>query len=224
MPRIEGVRAVTTSPLPEDDPGLIERLDAGEPPGSPEEAQARAPYERLFQRIRDLDDIAPSNGWEDRAVARWSTARSRRRVGIALGLTAAMGLAAAALLQPCAARTSEPGLQVAVSAARGAPRRGDHVVGDVLHARARIERAHVDLRIYLDTRLVARCPGTEQCRRDASIVELDWKLVEPGTYRVVVFSSSSDIPPPVDGTVDQDLLEARNAGASSATETITVGL
>lgn len=224
MSRVEGVHVVTTRPPPEDDPGVVERLDAGEPPSSPEEAQARAPYERLFERIRDLDDVAPSTGWEDRAVARWSSARNRRRAGIALGLTAAVGLAAAAaLLQPCAARTSGPGLQVAVSTEHGDSRRGDHVVGDVLHARARIEQAHVDLRIYLDTRLVARCPGLAQCQRDASIVELDWKLLEPGTYRVVVLSSSSDIPPPMDGTVDRDLLEARNAGASSATETITVG-
>jgi hypothetical protein len=223
MPRVEGDHAVTTSTPPEDDPGVIERLDAGEPPSSPEEAQARAPYERLFERIRNLDDIAPSNGWEDRAVARWSSARSRRRVGIALGLTAAVGLAAAALLQPCTVRTSGPGLQVAVSTPRGASRRGGYVVGDVLHARARMDRAHLDLRIYLDTRLVARCPGSEQCQRNASIVELDWKLVEPGKYRVVVFSSPVDIPPPVDGTVDRDLLEARRAGASSATETITVG-
>jgi len=214
---------VTTNPPPEDDDGVIERLDAGEPPSSLEEAQARAPYERLFERIRNLEDIAPPSGWEDRAVARWSSARSRRRVGIALGLTAAMGLAAVALLQPCASRTSGPELQVAVSAARGTSRRGDHVVGDVLHARARMERAHGDLRIYLNTRLVARCPGSEQCRRDASIVEIDWELVEPGTYMVVVFSSPSEIPPPVDGTVDRDLLEVRKIGASSATETVTVG-
>jgi hypothetical protein len=214
---------VTTRPPPEDDPGVIERLDAGEPPSSPEEAQARAPYELLLERIRGLDDIAPPPGWEDRAAARWSSARTRRRAGIALGLTAAVGLAAAIVLQPCTAPTTGLRLQVAVSKVPGASRRGDNAVGDVLHVRASLDRAHVDLRIYLDTRLVVRCPGSELCRRDASFVEIDWKFAEPGRYRVVVLSSESDIPPPVDGTIDRDLLEARNAGASTATETVPVG-
>lgn len=201
---------------------MLERLDAGEPPGSPEEAQARAPYERLVERIRDLDDIAPAAEWEDRAVARWSSARTRRRVRIALGLTASVGLAAAILLQPCTTQTTAHGLQVAVSTAAGVSRRGDHAVGDVLHVQARTDRAHVDLRVYLNTRLVARCPGSEQCRRDASLVQIDWKLMEPGTYEVVMLSSASDIPPPVHGTIERDLLEARNAGASSVTETVPV--
>jgi hypothetical protein len=63
----------TTKPL--DDLDVLERLDAGLPPSSPEEAAARGPYERLFARIRDLEDVAPPAGWEERALARWRRER-----------------------------------------------------------------------------------------------------------------------------------------------------
>jgi hypothetical protein len=55
----------------DDDLDVIDRLDAGLPPSSPEEAAARAPYERLTARIRDLEDVEPPAGWKERAVARW---------------------------------------------------------------------------------------------------------------------------------------------------------
>jgi hypothetical protein len=216
---------VTPPPPDDDDPGIIERLDTGEPPRSAEEAQARAPYERLLERIRDLEDVAPSPGWEDRAAARWASVRARRRAGIAVGVTAAVGLAVAIVLRPCAAPTT--GLQVSMLAPPGVSRRGDHVVGDVLHVRAPLDRPHVELRVYLDTgldtRLVVRCPGDESCRRDASFIELDWTSAEPGRYQVVVLSSESDIPPPVDRTSDRDLLVARNAGVRIEIQTVPVG-
>lgn len=50
---------------------VIERLDAGEPPRTSEEARAREPYERLIARLRDLALIDPPSGWEGRAMARW---------------------------------------------------------------------------------------------------------------------------------------------------------
>src|SRR6185295_1073344 len=129
MHGIEGDHAVTTKPPSDDDLGVLERLDAGEPPSSPEEAQARAPYQRLFARVRSLDDVEPPSGWEDRAAARWSAAQTkRRRARIAVGLTAATGLAAAILLTLCTAQISGSGLQVAVSPAPGTPRRGDPAV------------------------------------------------------------------------------------------------
>jgi hypothetical protein len=190
---------------------MIERLDAGEPPSSPEEAQARAPYERLLARIRDLDDIAPPAGWEDRAVARWSGARRKRRFAIALGTaTAAAAVAAVFLLQPCAAPTAT-GLEVAVSRPPGSTRRGDAAVGDSLRASARSDQPHVELRVYLETRLVARCPGCPSCRRDGSALKLDWKLGEAGRYQIILLSSSSDIPAG-DGILDRDLLNAQGAG------------
>ena len=203
---------MTAGGSPDDDPGMIERLDAGEPPSSPEEAQARAPYERLLARIRDLDDIAPPAGWEDRAVARWSGARRKRRLGIALGtaVAAAAALAAVLLLQPCAAPTAT-GLEVAVRPQPGSTRRGDVAVGDSIHASARSDQAHVELRVYLETRLVARCPGSPSCRRDGSVLELDWRLGEAGRYQIILLSSSSDIPAG-NGTLDRDLLDAQGAG------------
>ena len=211
---------MTTGASPDDDPGMIERLDAGEPASSPEEAEARAPYERLLARIRDLDDIAPPGDWEDRAVTRWSGARRRRRLGIALGATAAAALAAVLLLQPCAA-PAPTGLEVAVITAPGLTRRGDAAVGDLLRVRARLDRTHVELRIYLGTRLVTRCPGSAPCRHDGSVTELEWKLSEAGTYQIVLLSSTSNIPAG-DGTLDRDLLDARVAGASIETRPLTV--
>src|SRR6185295_14262017 len=69
-----------------DDADLIARLDAGEPPLSSDEAAARAPYERLFARTRDLDDnIEPPPGWKERALACWKRYRRRRARGRARG-------------------------------------------------------------------------------------------------------------------------------------------
>lgn len=203
---------MTTGSSPDEDPGLIERLDAGDPPRTPEEAQARAPYERLLERIHDIDDIVPAPGWEDRAVRRWSAARRKRRLGIAVGVGVAVAVAAVLLLQLRAA-PSEHRLELAVQDPHGSTRRGDAAVGDVLRVRTRVDQAHLELRVYLSTGLVARCPGSTQCRHDASIMELDWTLAEPGTYQIVVLSSSSSIPAG-DGTLDRDLLDARGAGAS----------
>lgn len=207
---------MTAGSSPDEDPGLIERLDAGEPPQTPEEAQARAPYQRLLERIHDVDDIVPAAGWEDRAVMRWFAARRRRRLGIALGAVVAVAVAAMLLLL----RTA-PRLELAVLDAHGSTRRGDAAVGDLLRARARVDQAHLELRVYLGTGLVARCPGSTQCRHDASVMELDWALAEPGTYAIVVLSSSSSIPAG-DGTIDRDLLDARNAGTNIETRRLSV--
>lgn len=191
-------------------PGMIERLDAGEPPASPEEAQARAPYEQLVQRIRGLDDIAPPAGWEDRAAARWSRGRRRRRLIMAAGATA-VAAAAVLVLRPCAA-PGVPGLEVAVLAEPGSRPRGDAAIGDRLQARARLERPHTELRIYLGARRIARCPGSAQCQHGASALAIDWRLVEAGTYQIIVLSSDASIPAG-DGTLDSDVLAARGAGA-----------
>jgi hypothetical protein len=194
-----------TTPL--DDDSVIERLDAGEPPSSPEEAQARAPYEALLGRIEAMEDVAPPAGWEDRAVTRWSVGRRRRRIAVALAASATIGLLGVLLLQPCAMPSAQP-LEVAVLTAPGSTRRGDAAVGDTLRVRARVDRPHVELRIYTGTNLIARCPDSERCRRDASIVELEWKLVESGAYQIVALSSASEISAPTDGGADRDLLEA----------------
>lgn len=206
----------------DDGPDMIERLDAGESPRSPEEAEARAPYERLLGRIRDLEEIAPPAGWEDRAMTRWSVVRRKRRFGIALGVGASVALAAVLLLQLCTPRRAE-GLEVAVVSGSGAARRGDAAVGDVLHARARVGSPHVELRIYLGTARIARCPGNPECRGDASSMEIAWPLADPGTYEIVVLSSSVDIPAG-DGTRDRDLLEAQEVGVHIETRSLQIAL
>lgn len=204
----------------DEDPDLIERIEAGEPPRSPEEAHARVPYERLMQRMRDLGDIDPPTGWEDRAVARWSVARRKRRLGVVVGATTALALAAVIVLRPCAVQ-SEPRLELAAITAAGTTHRGEAAMGDVLRARARIDRANVELRIYLQARLVARCPGSTACQRDSSSWQIEWTLIEAGSYEVVVLWSDSRIPAG-DGTLDRDLLEARGAGAGDETQRLTV--
>lgn len=208
-----------TEPPDDDQPGdpandwaMINRLDAGEPASSPEEARARAPYEQLFERIRDLDVIAPPAGWEDQAVTRWEAARRKRRLGIALGAATAAGLAAVFLLQLCAA-PSTVRLEVAVLAPPGSTRRGDAAVGDLVRVRVHDDQTHLELRVYLGTALVARCPGSTACRRNAALVEFDWNLAEAGVYQIVLLSSSSDIPAG-NGALDRDLLDARGAGVS----------
>jgi hypothetical protein len=211
---------MTTGSSSDEDLDVIERLDAGEPPRSAEEAQARAPYEKLLVRVRDLDDVDPPPGWEDRAASRWSAARRKRQRGMLVGAAASVAVAVAAvlLLQPCSPAHR---LEVATLTERGSQRRGDTAVGDRLHARARVDRPHVELRIYLGTRRVARCPDDAMCRRDASALEIDWEIREAGTYRLVVLSSASSIPAG-DGTLDRDLLDARGAGASIESQSFPV--
>ncbi|HEX4419562.1 MAG TPA: hypothetical protein VH165_16730 [Kofleriaceae bacterium] len=202
---------------------MFDRLDAGEPPRSPEEAEARAPYERLLERVRDLEDIAPPAGWEHRAMTRWSVARRTRRRGAALGAaTAAVALAAVILLQLCSA-PSAPGLELAVVSGSGVTRRGDAAVGDVLQVRTHAGLPHVELRIYLGTALIARCPGNPACRGDASAMQLDWALADAGMYEIVILSSSAAIPAG-DGTHDRDLLDAHTAGVQIETRSLKVAL
>ena len=213
---------MTSRSSSDEDPGMIERLDAGEPPRSADEAQARAPYEKLLGRIRDLDDIDPPPGWEDRAVSRWSAARRKRRRGALAGAAASVVIAAAAviLLRPCASPATHR-LELAEIIERGSQRRGNAAVGDRLHARARVDQPHVELRVYRGTQRVARCPDEPPCRRDAAALQIDWDLTEAGMYEVVVLSSASSIPPG-DGTLDRDLLDARGAGVSIESQSFPV--
>jgi hypothetical protein len=213
---------VTTLPPTDEDAEVIERLDAGEPARSAEEAAARAVYERLFARLRDSEDITPAAGWEDRAVARWAAAK-RRRWSIGAAAVIAAGVAGTLVLLPCSrARVSPSGLEVAVLGGSETVRRQDPAVGGLLRVRGGVDRPHVELRIYLDTRLVARCPGDDSCRVEETTIELDRRLTEPGNYRVVRLSSASAIPPPTEDGVDRDLLEARNVGANLDVRAIVV--
>jgi hypothetical protein len=81
----------TTPPV--DDLDLLDRLDAGLPPRSPEEAAARVPYERLIARIRELEDVKPLPGWEERAMARWRAERDRSTPAPRSGVTSCCTMA-----------------------------------------------------------------------------------------------------------------------------------
>jgi hypothetical protein len=210
MSGIQRGKAVTETPPPDEDLAVLERLDAGEPPGSPEEAQARAPYEHLFERLRNLEDISPPAGWEDRAADRWRAARRRRRLRFALGATATVGALAAVLLLLFRPSPSLA-LTVVVTNDQGVPHRGDAMVGNLLQAQAQVDQAHVEVRLYRDDKLVAQCPGMPQCRVDASVIELTWKLTDPGRYKTIVFSSAEAIPPS-EGRLDLDQVNANNPG------------
>jgi hypothetical protein len=57
-----------------------------------DDAEVRAQYPGLIVRIRDLEEIEPPPGWEERALARWRAARRKRRrlVLLAAAMVAAM--------------------------------------------------------------------------------------------------------------------------------------
>jgi hypothetical protein len=57
----------------------LARLDSGDPPLTMEEAAARAPYEQLLARIRNLAEIEPPEGWQERAARRLNSAGRGRR-------------------------------------------------------------------------------------------------------------------------------------------------
>lgn len=204
---------------PEDEPDFMDLIEAGDSPRSPEEAQARAPYERLIERIREQRDISPPAGWKERGIARWAAVRRRRRIGKIAGAAAAATVAIL-LLQLCG-RSSGAGLELAVRAPSGSVHRGDAAVGDALHVRARADQAHFELRVYLGVSLVARCPGSPGCRVEGSVTELDWPLAAPGSYQIVTLSSASAIPDG-DRTIDRDLLDARSAGATLESRRVSV--
>lgn len=78
------------------DEEIVERWDRGIPPETPGETGRRQLYERLAQRIRDLEDILPLPGWEKRAVDRWRRDRRRRQLVIAaIAIPVAAALAGA---------------------------------------------------------------------------------------------------------------------------------
>lgn len=208
------------------DQDLIDRLDRGLPTTSPEEAAARAPYERLLASIRDLPHTAPDLGWEERTAARWRASRAARRRRrwqlVAVGV-AAVALAAAAVLLLRPHGRPAVGLEVAVLVPDGGVRRGEAALDDVLRLRAARRAAAVELRVYRDTELVARCPGAPACQVTAATLTLELPLSAPGVYRVLVLSSARPIPAPGPDGLDRDRLDAQSAGVTvESTTQVTI--
>ena len=79
------------------DDELIDRIEAGIAPANDDEAVARAPYERLIGRLKELDRREPPAGWAERVDARVRVERDherrRRRRLWAGGVAAALGAA-----------------------------------------------------------------------------------------------------------------------------------
>ena len=68
---------MTTADDGDGDDQLLDRLGDGVAPATPEEAAARAPYERLAGQLRALDPRDPPPGWERRLDARLRDARAQ---------------------------------------------------------------------------------------------------------------------------------------------------
>jgi hypothetical protein len=220
--RAEGREAVTDRDRTHPDAGVVERLERDLPAQSKGEEETRAVYQRLIGRIGDLDLVEPAPGWEDRAVERWRregkprpTAKPPRRVPwrpIAAVMAVATAAALVLLIPRCGDREL-PGLQVAVERT-GTPNRQDApAIGDTLRAHVRVDGPHVELRVYRDQVLVARCPGDERCRRDGANLSIGLVMDGPGRYEAIGLWSREPLPPPQATGLEVDVLTARERGA-----------
>lgn len=198
------------------DDELLARIAAGVPPADADEAAARAPYQRLVDQLRGVGEPAGLGQRIDNRLREEAARERRRRWWLGGGLAlAAAATVAALVLRP--RTTPRPRLAVAVTARDGAVRRGAAAVGDTLRLDADPPGAHGELRVYLDGRLVARCPGAGACHTDGRRLHLEVPAADPGAYRVVVLGSASPIPAPGADGIDSDLLAARTAGATVVT-------
>jgi hypothetical protein len=220
--RAEGREAVTERDRTQPDAELVERLERDLPARSEGEEETRAVYQRLIGRIGDLDLVEPAPGWEDRAVERWRReakprrrAKLRRRVpwrAVAAAVAAAT-VAALVLLIPRCGGGEPPALEVAVERTGPQNRQGGPAIGDTLRARVRVDEPHVELRVYRDQVLVARCPGDDRCRRDGASLSIGLVMEGSGQYEVLRLSSPEPLPPPQATGLEVDVLTARERGA-----------
>ncbi len=199
------------------------------PAQSKEEEETRAVYQRLIGRIGELELVEPAPGWEDRAVERWEREGKPRRTEKGnpprrarwRPVAAAAGAAAAAALVLLILRCDErelPALQVAVERAGPPNRQGAPAIGDMLRAHVRVDGPHVELRVYRDRALVARCPGDDRCRRDGATLSIALTMDGPGQYEAIRLSSHEPLPPPQAAGLEVDVLTARERGAHVASE------
>jgi hypothetical protein len=93
---------------PSDDDGSEggDTSDADGIPGTPDEAEVCIRYQDLIERIKNLAEITPPPGWEERAEQRWRASRRamRRRRLMLVAVTLCLGLVvvmAAVVLRPC---------------------------------------------------------------------------------------------------------------------------
>lgn len=197
------------------DSALIDRIDDGVDPASAEEAAARAPYERLIERVRHLGDEPPP-GWRDQLTARRNRERRRRTlIGVGLALAAA-AVVAIVVYTGTRARRGDSGAVARIDIIKpdGKHDRGrTATLGDTARLHVRRVRAHTEVRVYLGNEVLARCPGGERCRATAEALDVELVLAQVGLYRVYVFSSDRAIAAPQGNTPDGDAVAARSQGA-----------
>jgi len=213
---------VTDRDRPHPDAEVVERLERDLPARSEDEEETRAVYQRLIGRIGDLDLVEPAPGWEDRAVERWRrevkprrTAKPPQRVSwrpIAAAVAVAT-VAALVLLIPRCGGGESPALEVAWEHMGPQSRQDEPAIGDTLQARVRVDKPHVELRVYRDRVLIARCPGDDRCRRDGAGLSIKLVMDVAGRYEAIGLSSREPLPPPQATGLDVDELAARERGA-----------
>jgi hypothetical protein len=212
---------MTDRDRPHPDAEVVERMERDLPAQSKGEEETRAVYQRLIGRIDNLDLVEPAPGWEDRAVERWRreakprrTAKPPRRVPwrpIA-AVVAVATVAALVLMIPRCGDGELPALQVAVERAGPPNRQRAPAIGETLRARVRVDAPHVELRVYRDQVLVARCPGDDRCRRDGASLSIGLVMDAPGQYEAIRMSSREPLPPPQATGLDVDVITARERG------------
>lgn len=218
---------MTERDRPHPDSEVVERLERDLPAQSTDEEETRAVYQRLIGRIGDLELVEPDPGWEDRAVERWrrevkprSAAKPPQRVRwrpIAAAVAVAT-VAAMVLLIPRCGDDELPAPQVAVERTGRPTRQSTPTIGDTLPARMTVDAPHVELRVYRDRVLVARCPGDDRCRRDGASLSIGVVMDGPGQYQVIRMSSREPLPPPQAAGLEVDELTARESGAFVTSE------
>jgi hypothetical protein len=121
------------------------------------------------------------------------------------------------LVLRCGDRELSP-LQVAVERMGPPNRQRAPAIGDTLRAHVRVDGPHVELRVYRDRVLVARCPGDDRCRRDGATLSIGLVMDGPGQYEAIRLSSREPLPPPQATGLEVDVLTARERGALVASE------
>lgn len=211
---------MTDPGLPENDEEdeVIGRLVDGTPiEGEP--TPTSAAYEDLIGRIRDLPDIPPPAGWEERLQMRWQEAEEKRvpkpaakpkrrwpKVAGGLGVFLAAAAVIVVVSRPGAPERAKVRANgVALLDESGKPVRSKDPnagnTGDDIVVGVATGRAHEEVRIYLGDKQVVRCPGDAACRVETrkarpgeATMIVQWKAAAAGVYKVVIIGGDQPIP------------------------------
>jgi len=218
---------VTDRERPHPDAEVVERMERDLPAQSKDEEETRAVYQRLIGRIGDLDLVEPAPGWEDRAVERWRREAKPRRAAKPprrvpwrpIAAVAAMAtVAALALLIPRCGDRKLPALVVKLERTGPQSRQPGPAIDDTLNASVRVDEPYVELRVYRDRVLIARCPGDDRCRREGARLSIKLVMDVAGRYEAIRLSSREPLPPPQATGLEVDELRWKEPGVHEARE------